>query len=179
MAGTATKTQRKKGAKTIAREYIEAIAARDLDRAVAMWRPGCPDHLHGFAELEAPDGIRRYFEELFAAFPDWEMTVVDATGSGNRAAIRWHATATFNGDAKFQGLAPNGARIEIEGCDMLSIEDGEIVENHAYVNGAEMAQQIGVLPPPGSVGERIFTGAANARTAAGRAVADLRARRKR
>jgi predicted ester cyclase len=161
MAETATKTRRK-GAKTIAREYIEAIAGRDLDRAVAMWRPGCIGHFHGIAD-----------------FPDWEMTVVDATGSGDRAAVRWHAKATFDGDSRFQGFAPNGARIEIEGCDMLSIEDGRIVENHAYTNGAELAQQIGVLPQPGSLGERLLTGAANARTAASRAVADLRARRRR
>jgi hypothetical protein len=105
--------------------------------------------------------------------------VVDATGSGNRAAVRWHATATFTGPSRFQGFAPTGGSVEIEGCDMFSIEDGKIVENHAYTSGVELAQQIGVLPPPGSLGERVFTVAANARTAAGRAVADFRARRPR
>jgi predicted ester cyclase len=141
-----------------------------------MWRPGCIDHLHGFADLKAPDEIRRYFEELFAAFPDWEMTVVDVAGSGDRAAVRWHATATFSGPGRFQGIAPTGAEIEIEGCDMLSIEDGEIVANHAYVNGMEMAQQLGVLPPQGSAGERAFTAAANARTAAAGAIRRFRER---
>jgi steroid delta-isomerase-like uncharacterized protein len=175
MAATATRIRRK-GAKTIAREYIEAIAERDLERAVGMWRPGCLDHLHGIAELKAPGDIRRYFEELFAAFPDWELEVVDATGSGNRAAVRWHAKATFTGPAKFQGLSPTGADVEIEGCDLFSIEDGEIVENHAYVNGAELAQQLGVLPPQGSFGERAFTAAANARTATTAAIRRFRER---
>ena len=167
MAETATKV-RKKGAKTVAREYLEAIDRKDLDAAVAMWRPGAIDRFHGIADLVAPDDVRRYFKELFAAFPDWRMQVVDLTGSGNRAAVRWRATGTFAGPGRFQGLVPTGASVEIEGCDMLSIEDEQIVENNAYMNGMQVAQQLGVLPPAGSGAERVMTAAANARTGAGR-----------
>src|SRR3954447_15566783 len=145
---TATST-RKKGAKKVAREYIEALGEQRLDDAVAMWRAGSIDHFHGMGELTAPGGVRAWFSELFAAFPDWTMEVVDATGSGERAAIRWRATATFTGPGRFQGLAPTGAAIEIEGCDMFSVENGVIVENHAYVNGNEIAQKLGVMPPQG------------------------------
>jgi predicted ester cyclase len=178
VADTATRT-RKKGAKTIAREYFEAIGRRDLDAMLEMWRPGGYGHIHGVVELTAPDEYRDWFENLFRAFPDWQFEAIDIAASGNRAAVRWRAQATFSGDVKFEGLAPTGASVEIEGCDMLSIEDGKLVENHAYMNGAELAQQLGVLPPPGSFAERAVTAAANARTAAGRAVADVRARRKR
>ena len=30
---------------------------------------------------------------------------------------------------------------------MLRVEDGLIVENNAYLNGQQMAEQIGVMPP--------------------------------
>ena len=159
---------RRKGAKTIAREYFEAISAHDLERAGAMWRPGAIDRFHGIADLVAPDDVRRFFKELFDAFPDWTMEVVDVAASGDRAAVRWRATGTFTGPGRFQGLPPTGARVEVEGCDMLSIEDGVITENHAYTNGTEIARQLGVLPPAGSIAERAMTAGANARTGATR-----------
>ena len=43
----------------------------------------------------------------------------------NQAAVRWRATGTFCG-APFQGIEPTGARIELEGIDLLTVEDGMI-----------------------------------------------------
>ena len=31
----------------------------------------------------------------------------------------------------------------MEGCDMLRVEDGQIVENNAYTNAVQLAQQLG------------------------------------
>lgn len=167
---------RKKGPKTIARSYFEAVAARDVEAMVEHWEPGGVDHLHGIAELRVPGGVREWFGNLFRAFPDFEMEAVDIVGAGELAAVRWRATGTFTGRARFEGLAPTGARVELEGCDMLTIRDGLIRENHAYTNGAELARQLGALPPAGSLAERGLTGALNARTATAEAIGRLRER---
>ena len=53
---------------------------------------------------------------------------------------------------------------------MLRVEDGQIVENNAYTNGAEIAQQLGLLPRRGSTADRAMTGAFNAKTAAAGAI---------
>jgi steroid delta-isomerase-like uncharacterized protein len=179
VADTATKPKRprRKGAKTIARAYLEAIGRQDIDEAVSYWRPGGIDRLHGFAEMRAPGEIREYFRSLFEAFPDWEFEIVEAVGSGNTAALRWHATATFTGPGKFQGLSATGATIDVEGCDVFVVEDGEIVENNAYTNGAQIAEQLGALPPLDSVSGRAMTGLLNARTAAADALRRFRERR--
>lgn len=173
---TTAKTTRKKGAKTIVRDYFDALAAQDLDRAVTYWKPGGIDHLHGIADLVAPDGIRAYFSELFSAFPDWKFEVVDLVGGGDLAAARWRIDATFSGPGRFQGVAPNGKRVQLEGCDMFRVADELIVENNAYTNGMQIAQQLGLLPPQGSAAERAMTGAFNAKTAAAGAFRRLRER---
>jgi predicted ester cyclase len=173
---TETKSTRKKGAKTIVKQYFDALGAQDLERAGAVWKPGGVDRVHGLVELGAPDGVRAYFGEMFAAFPDFKIEVLEIVASGDLAAVRWGATGTFTGPGRFQGLAPTGAQIEIQGCDMLRVEDGLIVENNAYVNGAQLAQQLGVLPPTGSVGERAMTGLFNAKTAANDTIRKLRQR---
>ena len=45
----------------IARRYFEALAARDLDAAVACWVSGGVDNFVGQLEVTAPDGVRQYF----------------------------------------------------------------------------------------------------------------------
>ena len=40
---------------------------------------------------------------------------------------------------------------------MLTVRGGKIVRNDAYMNGAEMARQLGALPPAGSAAEKAMT----------------------
>jgi predicted ester cyclase len=179
-AGTGAKSenQEKKPRTTaqVARAYFTAIANRDLDAATALWKPGGKDRLHGLAELTAPEGIKQYFGSIFAAFPDFEFEILELAASGHHAACRWHITGTFLGPGRFQGLAPTGDAIELEGCDMVRVEDGLIVENNAYTNGAQLAQQLGLLPKQGTTADRAVTGAFNAKTAAVGALRRLRGR---
>jgi predicted ester cyclase len=173
----AAKTESKpKTAGKLAKAYFGAIADRDLDLAVSLWKPGGRDLIHGIADLKAPNDIKAFFNGLYSAFPDYEFEILELAASGKNAACRWHSTGTFLGPGRFQGLAPTGARIELEGCDMLRVEDGLIVENNAYVNGALIAQQLGLLPQQGSTADRVVTGAFNAKTAAVGAIRKFRER---
>lgn len=156
---------KKASAKQVATKYFEAIAARDVEAMAACWAPGGVDHLYGMAELRVPGDLKAWFENLFRAIPDFEMSVVDMVAYGEKAAVRWRATGTFTGPGKFEGLAPTGASIAIEGTDLLTIRDGLIHENHAYTNATELARQFGAMPPAGSLGERAMLGMVNLRTA--------------
>jgi glyoxylase-like metal-dependent hydrolase (beta-lactamase superfamily II)/predicted ester cyclase len=148
----------------IAKRYFAALSAHDLDAAVACWAPGSIDRFVGARELVAPDGIRAYFGELFAAFPDFRFEILDVTSSRGRAAVRWRVRATFAGPGRFQDFLPNGARIDIEGCDVVTVEDDLIRHNDAYVDSGDIARQLGFLPPAQSPTEARLTRLANART---------------
>ena len=148
----------------VARRYFDALGAHDLDAALACWRPGGVDRLVGQQELIAPDGIRTYFSELFEAFPDFALEVIEEIQNGERTAVRWRATGTFAGPGTFQGFAPNGAQIAIEGCDVVTASDDLIDRNDAYIDTGDIARQLGVLPPAGSTAEARLAKAANLRT---------------
>jgi len=126
----------------IAKRYFAALCAHDLDAAVACWAPGAVDRLVGAQDLIAPGGIREYFGELFGAFPDFELEVVELTTSRGRTAVRWRAHGTFAGPGKFQGFAPNGARLRLEGCDVVTVEDDLIHHNDAYIDSGDIARQL-------------------------------------
>jgi steroid delta-isomerase-like uncharacterized protein len=148
----------------IAKQYFQAAADRDVEAMVACWAEGGLERFVGQQELLAPHGVREYFTELFAAFPDFRFEVLDTTAARGRVAVRWRARGTFAGPGAFQGFAPNGARVEIEGCDVLTIADELISRNDAYLDGTDVVRQLGFLPPAGSPGEALLTRVANLRT---------------
>jgi steroid delta-isomerase-like uncharacterized protein len=151
-------------AAAVGRTYFDAVAAKDVDAMAACWEPGCIDELHGLASLRAPEGIREWFANTFRAVPDFQMRVIDLIAGDDKVAVRWHMTGTFSGDAKFEGAIATGEKIDITGCDVLTVRDGKIVHNDAYMNGMQLARQLGMLPPQGSGQERAMIGAVNAKT---------------
>jgi hydroxyacylglutathione hydrolase len=148
----------------IAKRYFAALNAHDLEAAAAIWHPGGVDRFVGQQELIAPDGIRRYFSDLFEAFPDFRFEILETIAASGRCAVRWRARATFAGPGRFQGFAPNHARLQIEGCDVVSVSDGLISHNVAYMDSGEVARQLGLLPPVGSPAEARLAKLANVRT---------------
>lgn len=154
----------------IARAYFEAVAARDLDAMVGFWEPGGTGEIHGLVELTAPHTYRAWFANLFAAMPDFRFEILDVVGEGEQAAVRWRASGSFSGRARFEGMEPTGATVDIGGCDLVTIRNGRIVRNEAYLNGAQMARQLGALPPTGSLAERAMLAALNLKTRLTRAL---------
>jgi ketosteroid isomerase-like protein len=153
-----------------ARAYFDAVEQRDVQAMAACWKPGSVDHLHGVADLSVPEDLKHWFGNLFAAFPDFTMVVMDLISEGDQAAVRWKATGTFTGDARFEGFIANDAKLETEGLDLLTVSDGLIVDNRAYTNALDQARQIGAIPPQGSAADRAMTEAFNLKTRAVRAL---------
>lgn len=149
---------------SIARGYFDAVARRDIDAMASFWEPGAPDVIHGVVDMTVPDDLYAWFGSLFTAFPDFSFEVLDVIAGSEKVAVRWHATGTFNGSGKFEGLLPNGRSVDVEGCDVLTIRDGLIRRNDAHLNGAEMARQLGALPPAGSPPERALSAVLNLKT---------------
>lgn len=175
-AETASGKTARRGPTTVTRAYFKALDEHDLDAAAALWEPGRTDRVVGMAEFVMPEGFMQWFGALFAAFPDIRFEVISVTAQKENAAVRYRVSGTFNGTGRFEGLTPNGADVVVEGLDLFTVRDGLIVENHGYINAADMARQLGALPPQGSIAERGMTAALNAKVAAGELVARMRNR---
>ncbi len=144
--------------------YFEAINARELERAVAMWAKDGRENVRGQADVTAPEGVRTFIGELLDAFPDMRFEILSTTSEGDRCGAQWRLTGTFAGPGRFGGVAPTGDRIAVEGLDLLTIRNGLIQANDAFVDTMGFPRQIGMMPPAGSAGEQRLTGAFNAKT---------------
>ena len=120
--------------------------------------------IHGVLENAGKRDLIAYFEEVWAAFPDADFELIDVVGDDERAAAHWRLTGTFAGPGRFNDLEPNGARIAIQGIDLVTLRDGLIVRNEAYLDTAGIARQLGVMPPAGSPLEQRMTRLMNVRT---------------
>jgi glyoxylase-like metal-dependent hydrolase (beta-lactamase superfamily II)/predicted ester cyclase len=154
----------KSSAESVALRYFQAIAARDLEKAVSLWAEGGRDNVRGQVDVLAPDGVRAFLGELLAAVPDLDFEVLTTTTQDERCAVQWRLSGTFAGPGSLSGITPTGDRVVIEGVDVVTVRDGLIQGNDAYPDSIALPRQLGMIPPPGSRADQRLTGAFNAKT---------------
>ena len=84
-------------AESVARSYFDAIAARDLDAAVALWADGGRENVRGQVDVLAPEGVRAFLGELLDAIPDLNFEIVTMTSQDDRCAVQYRISGTFAG----------------------------------------------------------------------------------
>jgi steroid delta-isomerase-like uncharacterized protein len=128
-----------------------------LERAIGRWNEG---DLPGYLELYDPDatlrgyqrvepgfeGIRRFYEVFWAAFPGSRITLEDVISEGAEVAARFTLRATHGGD--FNGIPPTGKQISLSGITILRFADGKCVERWSQADFLGLLQQLGVIPAP-------------------------------
>jgi glyoxylase-like metal-dependent hydrolase (beta-lactamase superfamily II)/predicted ester cyclase len=163
-ARTGRKRITKSSAESVARRYFEAIGARDLDGAVALWADGGRDNIRGQMDVIAPDGVRAFLGEILDATPDLNFEVLSTTTQDERCAVQYRISGTFAGPGTLNGIQPTGDRFVIEGIDLLTVRDGLIQGNDAFPDSIALPRQLGMMPPQGSSAEQRLTGAFNVKT---------------
>jgi steroid delta-isomerase-like uncharacterized protein len=147
-----------------ARAYFEAIRHGDSSPQEQAYADDAVITIHGLLDQGSKADLIAYFGALWDAFPDFSFELLDLVEEGDTAAARWRMTGTFAGPGSFQGFAPNGARIDVQGVDVVTMRDGKIVRNEAYTDGMTIARQLGMMPPADSPAEQRVAKAMNVRT---------------
>ncbi|WP_069171314.1 ester cyclase [Streptomyces griseus] len=147
----------------VTRDAFLSIATGDLDRFAELLHENVVYDIVPVGMRHGRPAVRRYFEEVRRAMPDVTMTLEHVVGDDRHAAVKWHLAGTFTG-TPYQGVAPNGRRIELAGIDFTEVDEGRIRHARTVFDGAGVARQIGVLPTRGSIADRAVTRAFNAKT---------------
>lgn len=151
-------------AERIVRGYFAAIDARELEAAVAMWAPQGVENVHGQGSFSGREGVREFVSGLLEAIPDLRFEILSTTTEGERCGVHWRMRGTFAGPGMLNGLAPTGHPLTLEGVDLLTVRDGQILGNEVFTDTMAGPRQIGMMPPLGSGAERRLMGAFNLKT---------------
>src|SRR5205085_3232223 len=92
---------------------------------------------------------RRYYEELWRAFPDFSFEVVNRVAS--EACVVYEMTFRGTQKAPFRGLPSTGRSGEIKGVVVFPMRDGKATGERIYFDGLEYMTQAGFLPRRSSV----------------------------
>jgi steroid delta-isomerase-like uncharacterized protein len=147
--------------KAVVTAYFDALARHDLDAIQAAWADDGVCHMAGQPDADGPAAVRAWWAEFFGSSPDLRFAVEELIAEGDQVAVRWTARGTFAGPGSLQGIEPTYARLDLDGLDLFTLRDGQIVSEYAYTDGMTLARQIGLLPPAGSIAEQRMTRAFN------------------
>jgi predicted ester cyclase len=78
---------------------------------------------------------------VLSAFPDIHYSIDDALQVGDRAAVRWSATATHTGT--LFGLAPTQKKVNMIGITIFRVQNGQIAELWDVWDEAGLMKQLG------------------------------------
>jgi predicted ester cyclase len=110
-------------------ELIDEVLAADV-----------VDHNPQPGQAPGIEGMRSQITLYQAAFPDLHLRNDDIIISGDRAALRWSATGTHEGDQL--GVPATHRTVRFTGIDVLRIENDRVVERWGEANALEVMRQI-------------------------------------
>jgi ketosteroid isomerase-like protein len=152
--------------------YFAALARRDTAAAAEFLDPEVVEEITSVGVLRGRDEVRAFFDGLFAAIPDLEMSVVRTVRERDTVVVEWRGRGTFTGGPLYNGVQATGTEVQMRGCDVFEVRDDLIVSNTAFADGLELARSIGMFPPQDSPAERGMISAFNAATKVRAAVRD-------
>lgn len=107
--------------------FADAFNRHDLGALMRMMTPDCVfeasagDDVNG-ARHEGRDAVAAAFRQVFETYPDAQWSNPRHFRAGDRAVTEW----------VFSGTAADGARVEVQGCDVFTLRDGKIALKNSY-----------------------------------------------
>ncbi len=108
--------------------YSDAWNAHDIDKIMVFMTDDCVFETGGGSEkygsrYEGQQEVRERFMDVWASIPDVQFVGGIHFSQGNYGCSEW----TFTGTAK------DGNKIEIDGCDIFTFENGKIKSKRSYL----------------------------------------------
>jgi steroid delta-isomerase-like uncharacterized protein len=141
--------------------WLEAWNSHEPDRVLELLTEDVevrddswPRTMHGHAD------VREFIVALWRAMPDMGFELLDGPYvifGEPRGALHWRASGTFTGPLDPPGFAPTGRKWEVDGADFAEYRDGRICRLRVAFDVMTLVRQLGLMPAPGSRGERAMT----------------------
>lgn len=121
--------------------YDEVFDGRNLDAADELVAEGFVGHDLPQGAPFGREGFKKYYRDIFRAFPDLEYRIEDVVADEDKAVVRWVGKGTHGGD--FRDMVPTGKPVTIKGISIFRIRDGKITELWNETDVAGLIEQLG------------------------------------
>ena len=118
----------------------ELINQAKLETADEFYSSDSVDHTPAPGQVAGPEGVKRDFARIRAAFPDWHQEIEDVIAEEDMVVVRWRSSGTHSGD--FMGLPATGIHASWTGVGIFRLADGKIVERWSNWDALGLMQQL-------------------------------------
>lgn len=140
---------------------FEALNRHDAQAAARLWSADAHWVVPGKI-LRGPQQVAAYFEDFFAALPDFHLEVIAMAERGADVLVHWRMTGRHTG--RLDGVDGTGRSLSLHGMDHLVVRGEQIVSNMIVCDQLEAARQVGAMPALDSRADRAMKTMVNART---------------
>ena len=131
--------------------------------AESFWTDTTPEQRFPDRTCRGRAEIVPYFEQVFAALPDFHMRILTLVEDGPDVFVHWRMTGTHTGGT-FQGIDATGKPIDIQGMDHFVFSGpGKLESNTIIFDQLTFARQVGFVPPDRGPADRAAKAAFNAK----------------
>jgi len=88
-------------------------------------------------------------KQMWKAFPDSKITIDQTHAAGDYVVATGTLTGTNKGDMPSMKLKKTGKSVTLPFMQVSQFKDGKVTHDWLFYDGAGMAQQLGLMPPPG------------------------------
>jgi steroid delta-isomerase-like uncharacterized protein len=144
------------GAIDIVRQHMAAEDRQDLEATLAAFTENCWYSVPGLGiELRGKDEIRKWYEDLFTAIPDFRNSEERYWEAGDQIFFAAYMEGTHLGT--WHGWPATGKRFKSPMLVRIPIAaDGRMEAEVVYNDSADVFMQLGILPRQGSRQERVM-----------------------
>lgn len=110
------------------KRYSDAWNAHDIDTIMDYMTEDCIFETGGGTQqygtrFAGYDSVRERFIEVWTDIPDVQFENASHFIQGNKGCSEW----------TFVGTRADGSRMEVDGCDLFTFEDGKIKSKRSYI----------------------------------------------
>jgi steroid delta-isomerase-like uncharacterized protein len=124
----------------LSRRWVEEVWNQGLAATIdELFHPEGVTHCDG-GDVHGIEAYKRLHAVFLAAFPDLRVAIEGAVAEGDEVAIRWHATATHDGDGL--GMRATHQAVSYRGMTWYRYRDGKLIEGWVSWNQAALFQRL-------------------------------------
>ena len=106
-------------------------------------------HRPPFPDAKGLQAVKQYIADTRLAYSEIQMIYDEWICAGDAIAYRYHGRMKHTGTSPSLPIPPTGKELTLEGCVIVHVKDGKVVEEWEYSDYLSFLQQLGIVPPLG------------------------------
>jgi predicted ester cyclase len=133
----------------IQRVSEEAWYNGNVDGLAEVYAADYVSHRPPFQDARGLEAVKQYLADTRLAYSDMQATYTEWIAQGDAIAYRYTMRMKHTGVSPSLPVPPTGKELTLEGCVVVRVKDGKVIEEWEYSDYLGFLQQLGIVPSLG------------------------------